>query len=120
MPSNPFATALQTGAQPYMRLAQANLALMTDFWLSPEVLAGTYLNTQRLYSPSAPSAPGTSTDVFSRVTKGLLENYSRFFSDLLQASMSLWSGGAQRFGAGFIGEAPAGASPGQPMARSTP
>lgn len=100
MPTHPFADTLQTALRPYVRLAQSNLALFTDFWLAPEMLANTFVNPQRLYSPGTSSATEPSSDPFTRFGRGLLENYSRFFGELLQVGTTLWSAAPYRFPGG--------------------
>ncbi len=90
---------LQPPFEPYMKLAQSNASLITDFWTSPNLL------WQPGPVPSAPTSAATATspatagqqEAFSRLFKGLLENYIRFLFELGQNGWQAWSQ-AQRSG----------------------
>ena len=77
--------------EPFIKLAQSNSALFTDFMMSPGLM----------WQPGpAPSGePGASRaaapDAMGRLVKGMVENYVRFLFELSQSTMQAW-GQAQR------------------------
>jgi len=56
--------------EPFFKLAQSNMALFTEFWMSPTSTIGP-------------------ADAFSRLVKGAMENYSRFLVELTQSASAL-------------------------------
>jgi hypothetical protein len=85
---------------PFYKLAQSNMALLTEFWLSPEVMWQPFLGTPRPFGAMAGTVAGTAAgntaatsgvaDAWSRLTKGVMENYSRFFVEVAQAGFAPW------------------------------
>jgi hypothetical protein len=75
---------------PFFKLAQSNMALMAEFWLSPQVMWQPVLGSQRLFSPQSTGTAAGTTDAWSRLVKGLMENYSRFFVEVAQGGMAPW------------------------------
>lgn len=83
---------MQPLIQPFARLAESNIAAVTQFWMSPEVMWLPMAAWQRMtpQGTSAPVAPPAQPEAVSRLMKGLLENYTRFLSELMQAGSSVW------------------------------
>lgn len=79
---------------PAMKLAQSNMSLLAEFWFSPEMVWLPFFGSQRLFS-QAPAGTGgnggNASDAWSRLVKGLMQNYSRFFVEAAQGGMAAWS-----------------------------
>jgi hypothetical protein len=85
-----------TAFDPYVKLAQSNIASLTDFWMSPELLWAPLQGLQRAFVPGAETqAPTVPTEAMSRLFKAFLENYTRFVSELTQTGFS-WVSEGQR------------------------
>lgn len=102
----------QALVQPFMRLAQANLQLFTQFSSSPEMVTLFMNNAQKMLwpLPDNPMLPALSegdagklaeqtqrnvvrmaqSDAFGDLLKGMMQNYLRFLIELNQGSMSLF------------------------------
>lgn len=84
---------MQPALQPYVRLVQSNMNLLSEFWFSPELMTQSLAGMQRLFNPNA-GAPANNTlpfEAFSRLSKGLLENYTRFASDVMSSGVNVWT-----------------------------
>ncbi|HET9643917.1 MAG TPA: hypothetical protein VFP68_11315 [Burkholderiaceae bacterium] len=86
MPDAPFSSI-----QPLFRLMQSNMSLIAEFWLSPEVWLQPLSFAQRAVTqgPAKASSPPPS-DAFSRLLKGLMENYFRFVTEATHSGANLW------------------------------
>lgn len=84
---------IQPAMQPYFRLAQSNMTLLTEFWFSPELVSQSLAGVQRVFNPNAGAAPNNTLpfEAFSRLSKGLLENYTRFASDVMNSGVNVWT-----------------------------
>jgi hypothetical protein len=79
--------------QPFIKLVQSNMALLTQFWLSPEVMSQAMTNAQSLFQRE----PGATThlaqsNAFGQLMQGMLKNYTAFVAELGQ-SMALMTQG---------------------------
>lgn len=75
--------------QPYAHLAESNMAAVTQFWTSPEIMWTPFTGMQRSNAQGAgPSA--AQSEALSRLMKSLMENYARFLSDMMQSTTMLW------------------------------
>jgi hypothetical protein len=84
----------QPPVEPFLRLAQANVESLSEFWLSPDVMQQPLALVKRLFQPDAEpasAAPSVSSEAFARLLKALAENYTRFLSDLSQGGMVWWN-----------------------------
>jgi hypothetical protein len=75
---------------PFFKLAQSNMALLAEFWFSPEVMWQPFVGAQRAFGQNPTGTAGGTSDAWSRLVKGLMENYSRFFVEVTQTGMTPW------------------------------
>lgn len=85
---------MQAQTQPFVKLAQANMDLLTRFSISPEVAAQAGANAGQLFQQASESAMKLmQTSAFMHVMQGMLKNYTEFLSDLSQSSLAMFSQG---------------------------
>jgi hypothetical protein len=70
---------MQAQAQPFVKLAQANMDLLTRFSTSPEVTE----SAMKLMNSSA----------FAHLMQGMMKNYTEFVTELSQSGMAMLSQG---------------------------
>lgn len=94
-PGNPMQDNLmQAQTQPFLKLAQANMDLLTRFSVSPEVLAQTSANASQLLQQAGESAMKLmQSSAMLHVMQGMLKNYTEFLADISQSGMSMLSQG---------------------------
>jgi hypothetical protein len=85
MPDAPFSSI-----QPLFRLMQSNMSLIAEFWLSPEVWLQPFSFVQRAVTQGPAKASPPPSDAFSRLIKGLMENYFRFVTEATHSGANLW------------------------------
>jgi len=83
-------TVIQAQAQPFVKLAQANMDLFTRFSTSPEVMAQA---SSLLLQASESAMTLMRSGAFAQMMQGLLKNYTEFMIELNQTSMALLSNG---------------------------
>jgi len=78
--------------QPFIHLVQANLALISKYAMSPDTMSKAMAQVQAAMTqgPSAVTLPATA---FAELAQGMMENYTRFMSELTQSGMSFLSQG---------------------------
>lgn len=76
-------TLIQGQTQPFFKLAQANMDLLTQFTTSPEVTAQASETAMKLMQSGA----------FTHLMQGMLKNYTEFLTEVSQSSMALFSQG---------------------------
>lgn len=80
--------------QPFYKLAQANMDLLTRFSTSPEVTAQATANASQLFQQATESAMKLmQSGAFAHVMQGMLKNYTEFLAELSQSGMALMSQG---------------------------
>jgi len=84
---------MQTAMQPFIKLAQANMELLTKF-SAPEVISQSVANAQSLFQ----QGPGAATslvqsDAFAQLTQSMLKNYTEFMMELGQSWMAVLAQG---------------------------
>ena len=80
--------------QPFFKLAQANMDLLTRFSTSPEVTAQATANASQLFQQAAESAMKLmQSNAFAHVMQGMLKNYTEFMAELSQGGMAIMSQG---------------------------
>jgi hypothetical protein len=87
-------TLMQAQTQPFVKLAQANMELLTRFSVSPEVAAQAGANASQLFQQASQSAIQLmQTSAFLHVMQGMLKNYTEFLTELGHSSMAMVSQG---------------------------
>lgn len=90
-----MAESASSPLQPFVNLAQANMAALNKFSTSPEVSTMAFAQAQRfLEQGPAAAAQGLQTGAFSELAQGLAQNWQRFASELMQAQLD-WIGQSQ-------------------------
>ena len=85
---------MQSQAQPFIRLAQANMDLLTRFSSSPEVAAQTSANASQLFQQASESTMKlVQSGAFAHMMQGMLKNYTEFLTELTQNGMVMLSQG---------------------------
>ena len=88
--------AIQTSTQPFVKLAQANMDLLSKFSTSPEVTAQATANASQLLQQASESATSLMrSGAFAHMMQGLVKNYSEFLVELSHSGMALLSQGQQ-------------------------
>src|SRR3954454_9442052 len=75
--------------QPFINLVQANLALLSKYAMSPDAMSKAMAQVQAAMTqgPGPLSVPQSAT-AFAELAQGMMENYTRFMSELAQSGMS--------------------------------
>ena len=85
---------MQAQTQPFVKLAQANMELLTRFSTSPEVTAQVSSNTSQLFQQASESAMKLmQSGAFAHLMQGMLKNYTEFLAELSQSGMAMLSQG---------------------------
>ena len=85
---------MQAHVQPFMKLAQANMELLTRFWTSPEVQAQAAANASALFQQASTSAMKLMQSGASvQLMQGMLQNYTEFLGEMYQGWMAMMSEG---------------------------
>jgi len=100
---------LQPFMQPYVRLAQRNVQLLTQFSASPEMISLWMVNAQKMFEQATRSAASGQTEgdsqkivqqvqsnlsqvgqskAFSELVQGLMQSHTQFLFDLAQTGMT--------------------------------
>jgi hypothetical protein len=81
---------MQAQTQPFLKLAQGNMELLTRFWSSPEMTA----QATSLFRHATESATNVmQSGAFAQLMQGTMKAYSEFFMELNQSTMALMSQG---------------------------
>jgi hypothetical protein len=85
---------MQAQAQPFVKLVQANMDLLTRFSTSPEVTAQASANAGQLFQQASESAMKLmQSGAFAHLMQGMLKNYTEFLAELSQTGMAMFSQG---------------------------
>jgi hypothetical protein len=85
---------MQVHTQPFVKLAQANMDLLTRFSTSPEVTSQTAANASQMFQQATESAMKLMhSGAFAHMMQGMLKNYTEFLSELSQSGMEMLSQG---------------------------
>ncbi|WP_088286378.1 hypothetical protein [Ideonella sp. A 288] len=85
---------MQAQTQPFVKLAQANMALLSRFATSPEVTSQASANAGQLFQQATESTMKlVQSGAFTHMMQGMLKNYTEFLTELSQSSMALMSQG---------------------------
>lgn len=86
---------LQATVQPFMKLIQGNMALLTQFTMSPEVLSQAMSNAQSMFQQGQGSATQLAqSGAYAQLMQGLFRNYAEFMTDLGQSGMAMLAQGS--------------------------
>lgn len=85
---------LMQATQPFVKLAQANMDLLTQFSTSPEVLSHASANASQLFQQASESAMKLMhSGAYAHMMQGMLKNYTEFLTDISQSTMAMLSQG---------------------------
>ena len=85
---------MQAQTQPFVKLAQANMDLLTRFSSSSEVGAQASANASQLFQQASESAMKLmQSGAFAHMMQGMLKNYTEFLTELSQSGMAMLSQG---------------------------
>jgi len=85
---------MQAQAQPFVKLVQANMEVLTRFSTSPEVTSQATANASQLFQQATESATSLmQSGAFAHMVQGLLKNYTEFLTELGQSTMAMMSQG---------------------------
>jgi hypothetical protein len=80
---------MQPVLQPFIKLAQANMELLTKFSLSPEVVSQSAATAQNLIQQAQESAANlVQSNAFAQLAQGMLKNYTEFMTEWGQGAMA--------------------------------
>ena len=80
--------------QPFMKLAQANMELMSKYVWSPEVTSEAVRSMQSMFEQSQASfAKLAQSQGFIGLMQGLMKNYTEFLTDFGQSAYAMMSQG---------------------------
>jgi hypothetical protein len=89
---------IQPMLQPFFKLAQSNIALLTQFSFSPEVVSQAFGNAQGLFQRTQDSTGQIAqSTAFAELAQGLMKNYTEFLMELGQGGMAMLSQGQAAF-----------------------
>ena len=83
--------AIPNPMQPFINLVQANMALLAKY-ASPEIMSQAVQAAMR-QGPDAQNRMPHSATALVELTQGMMENYTRFMTELAQSSMALFAQG---------------------------
>jgi uncharacterized membrane-anchored protein YhcB (DUF1043 family) len=86
--------AMQAQTQPYLRLMQANIELLTRFWTSPEVASQLTASASSLYQRAGASAMALMhSGASANLLQGMIQNYIEFLAELSRSLLATFSEG---------------------------
>ena len=81
---------MQSQAQPFLRLVQANMDLLTQFSTSPEVTSQATADASQLFQQGTASAMKfMQSGAFAHLMQGMTKNYTEFLTELGQTTMAI-------------------------------
>jgi hypothetical protein len=85
---------MQAQAQPFVKLAQANMELLTRFWTSSEVQSQATANASALFQQASESAMKLmQSGASAHLMQGMLQNYTAFLGEMSQGWVAMMSQG---------------------------
>jgi hypothetical protein len=85
---------MQVQAQPFVKLVQANMDVLTRFSTSPEATSQAAANLSQLFQQATGSATYLmQSGAFAHMVQGLMKNYTEFLSEFGQSAMAMMSQG---------------------------
>lgn len=91
---NETTQATQAAFQPLMKLAEANLALMTKFYASHEVLNQSSENVQQMVQQAQKAVASlVQSNAFGHLFQGMWQNYTEFLTEFSQSTAAAMTQG---------------------------
>ena len=85
---------MQSQIQPFVKLAQSNMDLLTRFSTSPEMTSEANANVNQLFKLVSESSMNLmQSGAFANMIQGMLKNYTEFLTELSQSSVEMMSQG---------------------------
>lgn len=85
---------MQAQTQPFVKLAQANMDLLTRYSTSPEVTAQASAFASQLFQQASESAMKLlQSGAFAHMMEGMLKNYSDFLTEISHSGMAMLNQG---------------------------
>ena len=85
---------LQTAMQPYIKLVQANMELLSKFSTSPDVMSQAAASAQSFLQQGQESGSSlVQSKAFAQLVQGMLKNYTEFLTEVGQASVAMLTQG---------------------------
>lgn len=85
---------MQAQTHPFVKLAQANMELLTRFSTSPEVTSQATFNAGQLFQQASESAMKLmQSGAYAHLMQGMIKNYTEFLAELSQSGMSMLTQG---------------------------
>jgi hypothetical protein len=86
---------LQPAMQPFLKLVQNNMALLTKFSISPEAISQAMANAQSVAKGEQPVVPTDlmQSNAFAQLMQGMIKNYTEFMTELGQSGMAMLTQG---------------------------
>ncbi len=89
---------MQAQTQPFIKLAQANMDLLTRFSTSPEVTSEANANASHFFQQATDSAMKLmQSGAFTHMMQGMLKNYTEFLTELSHGGMAMLAQGQAAF-----------------------
>lgn len=89
---------MQAQMQPFIKLAQSNMELLTRFSTAPEITAQPSANANNLLQQATDSATGImQSGAFVKLMEGFMKNYAVFLTEVSQSTMGMMAQGQQAF-----------------------
>jgi len=87
---------MQVHAQPFLKLAQSNMELLTRYSTSPEVTAQATADASNLFQQATESATSLMrTGAYANLMQGMWKNYTDFLTEFSRSSMTLMTQGQE-------------------------
>jgi hypothetical protein len=85
---------MQVQAQPFLKLAQANMDLLTRFSTSPEVTGQAMASAANLFQQATEVTNKLmQSGAYAQLMQGMLQNYTQFLMELSHSGMDMMSSG---------------------------
>ena len=80
---------MQAAMQPFIKLTQANMELLTKFSMSPEVISQSMAGAQNAFQQGRETATTlVQSNAFAHLLQGMLKNYTEFMMEAGQTGMA--------------------------------
>lgn len=87
---------MQVPVQPFLKLAQSNMELLTRFSTSPEVTAQATADASNLFQQATESATSLMRSAaFANLMQGMWKNYTDFLTEFSRSSLTLMTQGQE-------------------------